>query len=148
MGSARVFMPHPLSRTIPAMQTSQRFMLAVAGVLGALGVVAGAFAAHALKDRLDASDLNAFEVGVDYQIYHAIALLALAALPGNLWESRTIRAAAWLWLAGILCFSGSLYGLAFTDWRWLGPVTPLGGTAFIAGWACIVAAAFTVRKAD
>lgn len=116
-------------------------MLAVAGLFGGLGVIAGAFAAHALKDRLDAESLNAFEVGVDYQLFHGIALLALAALPAAMWSSRWIRTAAWSWIVGVLFFSGSLYGLAFTDWRWLGPVTPLGGVAFIVGWACLAGAA-------
>ncbi len=126
----------------------QRFMLGAAGALGGLGVVAGAFAAHALKDRLDPDSLNAFHVGVDYQIYHAIALLALTALPHSRWASRWIRCAGWSWIVGVVLFSGSLYGLAFTDWRWLGPVTPLGGVAFIVGWSCVVGAAFSARTGD
>ncbi len=121
-------------------------MLAISGVLGGLGVIAGAFAAHALKERLDPASLNAFEVGVRYQIYHAIALLGLCAVP--LWSSRWIRCAGWSWLIGVLLFSGSLYGLAFTDWKWLGPVTPLGGVAFIVGWVCVAGAAMTAGKSE
>ncbi len=122
--------------------------MSIAGAFGGLGVVAGAFAAHALKDRLDAQSLNAFEVGVDYQIFHAIALLGLCALPQALWSSRWIRCAGWAWIVGVLLFSGSLYGLAFTEWRWLGPVTPLGGVSFIVGWICVVGAAFSAGARD
>jgi len=130
------------------MHPTQRIMIGASGFIGGLGVVAGAFAAHALRDRLDADSLNAFNVGVDYQIFHAIALLALSALPETFWSSRWIRCAAWSWIAGVLLFSGSLYGLAFTDWRWLGPVTPLGGVAFILGWASVVGATFTSARSD
>jgi len=130
------------------MHSTQRIMFGAAGVLGGLGVVAGAFAAHALRDRLDASELSAFETGAQYQVYHAIALLALSALPKSMWANRWLQCAGWLWLAGVVLFSGSLYGLAFTDWRWLGPVTPLGGLAFILGWVSVIGAAITSPSHD
>jgi uncharacterized membrane protein YgdD (TMEM256/DUF423 family) len=110
------------------------------GVLGALfgllGVVLGAFGAHALKGRLTPEDLTIFETGVRYQMYHALALLVLAGLAPRLPGALT-TAAGWLFTAGVLVFSGSLYVLVFSGQRWLGAVTPLGGLAMILGWALL-----------
>lgn len=115
--------------------------LRAAALFGGLAVVLGAFGAHGLKDRLDANMLAIFETGVKYQFYHALALLALAFGPARLWQSGLTGAAAWAWIAGILIFSGSLYILSISGIKWLGAITPLGGVAFIAGWACLLLAA-------
>jgi uncharacterized membrane protein YgdD (TMEM256/DUF423 family) len=110
-------------------------------LLGSIGVGLGAFGAHGLKARLSSERLDTFETGVRYQMYHALALLA-AAFAAQRWPaSAWPTAAGWLFLAGIAIFSGSLYLLVFTGKRWWGAVTPLGGVALIAGWACLVLAA-------
>ncbi len=119
------------------------------GTLGALfaalAVAAGAFGAHALRARLAPDMLAVFETAARYQMYHALALLAVALFLGrtaaaipDLWASW----AGWLFAAGIVLFSGSLYALALTGVRILGAITPLGGVAFIAGWACLLVAAW------
>lgn len=105
-----------------------------------LGVALGAFAAHGLKSRLDPAMLATFEVGVRYHLYHALALLG-AAWAATRWPGAWVNAAGWLFVAGIVVFSGSLYALALTGARWLGAVTPLGGVAFLAGWLCLAWAA-------
>ena len=113
-------------------------------VIGALsaftGVAAGAFGAHALKSRLAPDMLAVFEVGVRYQMYHALALIACAWAVTR-WPGPLTTASGWLFVAGMLVFSGSLYALSFTGYRGLGAVTPLGGLAFLAGWLCLAAAA-------
>lgn len=117
-----------------------RLFLAAAAVSGFLGVGAGAFAAHALEARLAPDLMAAFETGVRYQMYHALALGG-AALAAARWPDPAWTAAGWLFLAGTVLFSGSLYALALSGVRWLGAVTPLGGLCFLAGWAaCAVAA--------
>ncbi len=100
----------------------------------------GAFAAHGLKSRLDASLLATFEIGVRYHMYHALALLGVA-WACTRWASTWTYAAGWLFVAGIVVFSGSLYVLALTGARWLGAITPLGGLAFLAAWLCLAWAA-------
>ena len=118
--------------------------LILAGIFGGLGVAFGAFGAHALRDRRSEDKLETFETGVRYQMYHALALLlaALAATagPGSIW----IRLAGWLFVAGMLVFSGSLYLLAIRGKRWFGAITPFGGLAFIAGWGCLAVFALNV----
>jgi uncharacterized membrane protein YgdD (TMEM256/DUF423 family) len=101
-----------------------------------LGVAAGAFGAHALRARLSANDLAIFETGVRYQMYHALALLAVALLLSRAPHSGAATA-GWLFTAGIAIFAGSLYVLVLTGNRWLGAVTPIGGVAFLAGWAVL-----------
>ena len=103
---------------------------------GFLGVALGAFGAHALKARLSPDLLAVFETGVRYQMYHVFALAA-AAWGYARWPGRAFVAAGWLFVAGIVMFSGSLYLLALTGMRVLGAVTPLGGLAFLAGWLCL-----------
>lgn len=105
----------------------------IAASNGLLAVALGAFGAHVLKDRLEPGQLSAFEVGVRYQMYHALALLAIAWVM-TVRPSRIARAAAVLMLMGIILFSGSIYGLTLASWRWLGPVTPIGGVALMIGW--------------
>ncbi|HEX8905540.1 MAG TPA: DUF423 domain-containing protein [Longimicrobiaceae bacterium] len=105
-------------------------------IFGFLGVAAGAFGAHALRSRLSADLLAVFETGARYQMYHALALLAVALAAGRA-PSRALRAAGWLFTAGIVVFSGSLYALALTGVRVLGAITPLGGLCFLAGWIAL-----------
>jgi uncharacterized membrane protein YgdD (TMEM256/DUF423 family) len=117
----------------------QRTFLLAGALAGLVGVGFGAFGAHGLRGRLSAEMLAVFETGVRYQMYHALALMALAALSDRL-NGRLIEAAGWLFVAGIVLFSGSLYLLAVTGVTVLGAVTPIGGVAFLAGWACLVLA--------
>jgi uncharacterized membrane protein YgdD (TMEM256/DUF423 family) len=109
----------------------ERLFFAMGSVLALLAVAAGAFGAHALRERLGPDMLASFEVGARYHMYHSLGLLAVAWAIGR-WPGST--AAGWLFLAGILVFSGSLYALALTGQRWLGAVTPLGGLALLLGW--------------
>ncbi len=113
-----------------------RFFLVTGLVSGFLGVCLGAFAAHALKERLTQDLLDTFEVGVRYHMYHVFALLATAWVIDH-WPGATATVAGWLFLGGIVVFSGSLYILALTGARWLGAITPIGGIAFLAGWMCL-----------
>jgi uncharacterized membrane protein YgdD (TMEM256/DUF423 family) len=111
------------------------------GALSALlAVAAGAFGSHALRNRLAPDTLGIFEVGVRYHMYHALALLA-AAWAVSRWPGGAAVTAGWLFVAGTVIFSGSLYLLSFTGQRWLGAITPLGGVAFILGWAALAWAA-------
>ncbi len=107
-------------------------------VLGALGgflsVMLGAFAAHGLRSRLAPEMLAVFQTGVQYQFFHSLALLVTGLLAVQLGESAGLRWSGALFLAGILLFSGSLYVLALSGVKWLGAVTPFGGTCFLAGW--------------
>jgi len=104
------------------------------GCLSALVAVAlGAFGAHGLRGRLVPDMLMSFEIGVRYQMYHALGLLAVG-LALSRWPSSAVALAGWLFIAGTLVFSGTLYLLAVSGQRWLGAVTPVGGAAFIAGW--------------
>lgn len=105
-----------------------------------LAVALGAFAAHDLKGRLAPDLLAVFEVGVRYQMYHALALLAVA-WAATRWPGTAVTASGWLFVAGTVIFSGSLYVLSLTGVRWLGAITPIGGLAFLAGWACLAWAA-------
>lgn len=121
-----------------------RVWIILAAVNGLISVGAGAFGAHALKQRLAAEQLATFEVAVRYQMYHALALLAGAWVLSQT-QSRVASAACVAFLVGILLFSGSLYGLCFGGPRWLGPVTPIGGLCFLAGWVLLAIAATGLR---
>jgi uncharacterized membrane protein YgdD (TMEM256/DUF423 family) len=116
------------------------FALGCASALLAVGL--GAFAAHGLKSRLAPEMLAVFEVGVRYHMYHALALLAVG-WASTRWPGAAASTAGWLFVAGTLLFSGSLYALAATGVRGLGAITPVGGLAFIAGWACLAWAALS-----
>ena len=107
---------------------------------GLLGVAFGAFGAHGLRSILTSEMLETFEVGVRYQMYHSLGLLA-AAWAASQWQNYLTTAAGWCFFAGILIFSGSLYILSLTGIRWLGAITPIGGLAFIVGWGCLTVAA-------
>lgn len=111
-------------------------LLVSAGLLGASGVALGAFGAHGLKARLGAS-LSVWETAVQYHLIHALFCLALA-LALRLGAPPGLRLPGWLAVAGVILFSGSLYALALGGPRWLGPITPLGGLAFIAAWGLVL----------
>lgn len=109
--------------------------LSLASVLGTLGVVFGVFGAHALRARLDPQQLASWQTAVHYHLLHAVALLALALFADA--TGRSVRAPASLFALGVVLFSGSIYALVLGGPRWLGPVTPLGGLCFIAGWVLL-----------
>lgn len=112
-------------------------IFAVAGAIsGFMSVAAGAFGAHALRQRLTPDLLAIFETGVRYQVYHALALFAVAWAVGR-WNTPQIVWAGWLFIAGTVVFSGSLYALSLSGSRWLGAVTPIGGVCFLAGWLAL-----------
>ena len=113
----------------------------LAAALGFLAVALGAFGAHALKERLPADMMAVFQTGVQYHFYHVLALGLVAGWAARA-PSAALQAAGWCFVAGILIFSGSLYALALSGVRLLGAVTPLGGLAFLAGWASLAWAAW------
>ena len=123
------------------MTTPPRLVAALGAGSALVSVLAGAFGAHALRARLAPELLAAFETGARYQMYHALALLAAAWLADRA-PSGFAHWAAGLFLAGTVLFSGSLYALALTSVRGFGAVTPFGGLAFMAGWACLALAAW------
>ena len=110
-----------------------RLFFLVGSLFGCLGVVLGAFGAHTLKGQLSADQLIIFEVGVRYQMYHAFALLA-AGWAHSKWPGVVLITSGWLFIAGTVLFSGSLYALSLSGAKWLGAITPLGGLAFVIGW--------------
>ena len=118
-----------------------RYFGTIAALSAFMAVAAGAFGAHALKERLSPDLLAAFETGARYQMYHALALFVAAWMVTQdepcIWAVR----AGWCFVAGTVLFSGSLYALALTGVRGLGAITPLGGVAFLAGWICLALAA-------
>ncbi|MGJ5672579.1 MAG: DUF423 domain-containing protein [Nostochopsis sp.] len=123
-----------------------QIFLSLAAILGGLSVAAGAFASHALRERLSERSLLIFETGARYQMYHALALLAVAILLLSI-ESPppSLVASGWLFIIGIAIFSGSLYALSLTDIKYLGAIAPLGGTALIAGWCALAFAAWNLK---
>jgi uncharacterized membrane protein YgdD (TMEM256/DUF423 family) len=118
-----------------------RIFLVAGGVFAFLGVAAGAFGSHVLKNRISVEMLSVFEVGVRYQMYHAFALIVTAWLQSK-WPSLPGIISGWLFILGIILFSGSLYLLSLGGLAWVGPITPLGGFAFLLGWLFMVVAAF------
>lgn len=115
---------------------SPRLWLVAGSLTAGVAVAAGAFGAHALRTRLGADQLAVFETGVRYQMYHGLAVLAVAWATDR-WGGGAVQAAGWFFLAGIFLFSGSLYLLALSGQRWWGAITPLGGVAFLVGWVCL-----------
>jgi uncharacterized membrane protein YgdD (TMEM256/DUF423 family) len=118
----------------------ERLFVMIGALSGAIGVGAGAFGAHALRARLEPRMLEVFETGARYQMYHAVALLAVA-WAASRWPGSLTTASGWLMVAGTVLFSGSLYVMALSNIRALGAITPLGGVCFIAGWLCLAVAA-------
>jgi uncharacterized membrane protein YgdD (TMEM256/DUF423 family) len=118
----------------------ERIFFSLGALSGFIAVAAGAFGAHALRERLSPAALSAFETGARYQMYHALALLAVAWIASR-WPGPLPTWSGWCFVVGTIFFSGSLYALALTGSRWLGALTPLGGVAFMAGWLCLTLAA-------
>lgn len=115
-----------------------RFFLLAASVAGFLAVALGAFGAHALKTRLTPDLLAIWHTAVQYQLYHVLALFAVALLMMNgALESTALKVAGIAFVVGMVIFSGSLYVLCLSGVRWLGAITPLGGTAFLVGWIAL-----------
>ncbi len=110
--------------------------LIIAALFGFLGVALGAFGAHALKDKINPQLLETFETGVRYQMYHVFALITVS-WASTKWGSNLLTISGWLFVAGMVIFSGSLYILAFTGQRGWGAVTPFGGLALLAGWVLL-----------
>ena len=119
-----------------------RVALVCAALLAAASVATGAFGAHALKSRLSPDLLSVWQTGVLYHALHALALVGVGLFLIARPDAGAARLAAWLFLAGIVLFSGSLYLLATTGTRALGAVAPLGGLALIAGWVALAWAAY------
>ena len=107
------------------------FILASLSAFAAVAL--GAFAAHALKQKLTLEMFSIFEVGVRYHVYHTLGLFIIAWATTH-FTSANLAPAGWLFVAGIVIFSGSLYALSLTEMRWLGAITPIGGLCFLAGW--------------
>ena len=114
----------------------------------ATSVVLGAFGAHALKGKLSISNQATFETAVHYQMTHSLGLLLVGVLMLVLGVKTPWLTAAWSFTVGIFLFSGSLYGLALLGWRWLGPVTPVGGALFIVGWLALAYGLLTAVSRD
>lgn len=122
----------------------QRALLVLGAINGFLAVALGAFGAHGLSQILEETRMAVFETAVRYHAWHALALLATG-LAAERFGGRRLIAAGWLFTAGLALFCGSLYALTFGAPRWLGPITPLGGGAFLAGWATLT---WGLYKAD
>jgi uncharacterized membrane protein YgdD (TMEM256/DUF423 family) len=123
-----------------------QLFLTIAALFGGLAVAGGAFASHALRDKLSDRALEIFEVGIRYQMYHALALLLVALLLSRAEAGQLpLTIAGFAFIAGVLIFSGSLYALSFSGIKWLGAITPLGGVAFLIGWGCLAIAAWSYK---
>ncbi len=123
-----------------------QIFLSLGAILGGLSVAAGAFASHALRSKISDRSLEIFETGTRYQMYHALALLLVALLLSRTDSpSPTLIATGWLFIIGIVIFSGSLYALSLTGVKSLGAIAPIGGAAFIAGWGALAFAAWSVK---
>ena len=124
-----------------------RIFLLIAATLGGIAVILGAFASHALKDKLSERALEIWETGTKYQMYHSLALILVALLLSRLAiDSIPLIIAGYAFITGIVLFSGSLYALSLTGIKILGAITPLGGVAFITGWTCLVIAALGIES--
>lgn len=123
-----------------------RVFLTIAAIFAGLAVAAGAFGTHALREKLTERSLEIFETGARYQMYHAIALFLVAVLLARSESaSATLTTAGYAFIAGVLIFSGSLYALSLSGVKILGAITPLGGLAFLIGWACVAIAAWNAK---
>ncbi len=126
----------------------KRFILIISGIFGLFAIILGAFGAHALKTILSPESLASFEVGVKYQMYHAIVLLVLGF--NFSFSNRLEKSIAWSFIIGSFLFSFSIYLLSFAGaWnvnlKFMGPVTPLGGLFMITGWALLLWKAITMK---
>lgn len=120
--------------------------LILGSINGFIAVTLGAFAAHGLKNSLTPDLLTTFQTGVQYHMYHALALFGVGLLALYYPNQTTVRISGYLFVLGILLFSGSLYILALSGIRWLGAITPLGGVAFLAGWALLAWSMFRIQN--
>ena len=116
-----------------------KLFITLASLSGMLAVILGAFCAHSLRARLDDYAMGVFQTAVQYHFYHSLALLAVGIIALGQPQTALLKSSGWLFVVGILVFSGSLYLLAISGMKWLGAITPLGGLAFIAGWASLAA---------
>jgi len=132
-----MFTQHIVHCPEPAMPN---LFIALAAINGFIAVGLGAFAAHGLKSRLPEDLLAIFQTGVQYQMIHGLGLILIAILGALDVSRRLLMAAAGVLVAGVVMFSGSLYLLALTELRWVGPVTPVGGLFFMLGWVLVVIA--------
>lgn len=123
----------------------QRYFLIFAALSGFLTVALGAFAAHALKQQLNAESLAIFRTGVDYQMFHALALLTISLLIKQQPKTTLLKVAGYAFIIGTLLFSGSLYALALGAPRAIGIITPLGGLGFLTGWLALALFAWRSR---
>jgi uncharacterized membrane protein YgdD (TMEM256/DUF423 family) len=123
-----------------------RRLLMLGSINAFLSVALGAFGAHILKEKISADMLAVYETGIQYHMIHALGLLVIAFAADRLGQERLVSAAGWLIFAGIILFSFSLYTLSITGIKILGAITPLGGVAFLAGWACIFTAALKSKR--
>lgn len=127
--------------TPSALPTSAKRWIAIGAIIALISVGLGALGAHALKTHLKPSKLASFHVGVRYQMYHALALLFIGWLVSRRW--RFASASGTFFLLGVLFFSGSIYGLTLADWKWLGPITPIGGVFLMVGWLLLALGALS-----
>ena len=125
--------------------STSRVLIMAGGILGLLGVVAGAMGVHALRDVLDAKALNTFETGVRFQMYHALALLAVGSLAGR-WKTGFVKLSGVLFTAGVVLFSGSLYILAITGIGVFGAIAPLGGLSLMSAWTSLIVGAIRQKE--
>jgi uncharacterized membrane protein YgdD (TMEM256/DUF423 family) len=123
-----------------------QLFLTIAAIFGGLSVAGGAFGAHALREKISERSLEIFDTGARYQMYHAIALLLVAILMSRLETPPTaLLVSGWLFIIGVVIFSGSLYALSLTGIKSLGAVAPLGGLALMAAWGALAVAAITMK---
>ncbi|WP_016949928.1 DUF423 domain-containing protein [Anabaena sp. PCC 7108] len=123
-----------------------QIFLTVAAIFGGLSVAGGAFGAHALREKISERSLEIFDTGARYQMYHALALLLIAILMSRL-ESppTTLVVSGWLFIVGVVIFSGSLYAISLTGIKSLGAIAPLGGIALMAGWGVLAISAGSMK---
>ncbi|MBD2627169.1 DUF423 domain-containing protein [Trichormus variabilis] len=123
-----------------------QIFLTVAAIFGGLSVAGGAFGAHALREKISERSLEIFDTGARYQMYHALALLLVAILMSRL-ESppATLVVSGWLFIVGVVIFSGSLYAISLTGIKSLGAIAPLGGIALMTGWGALAITAANIK---
>lgn len=115
---------------------SSRRVIAIGCIVAGVGVAAGAFGAHMLKTILEPPMLAAYDTGTRYQMYHAFGMI-LAGISARAFNDPRLVTAGWFFVAGMVMFCGSLYGIALAEIKWFGPITPLGGLTFIVGWSLL-----------
>lgn len=120
----------------------ERLFFSLASLLGALGVALGAFGAHAMRGRVAEEMLANYQTGIRYHFYHTLALFAVVIAIQRWPNSNLAVIAGWLFIIGVVIFSGSLYVMTFTGLRWLGAITPIGGVSLIAAWICLLLTAW------